>query len=171
MIPDGLPRHTIEANRRRFGTFSWQGQAPQYDQLGPKGEIVYRQFFDNGVPINTLLAYDPQWGQLIGFLNHYPYEVVDGAGQNLQRAQSVNMFLHPDLSNQDRKALFKVLMDDAKRRWPERGEADEADLVPSIQSNEIDVDPSLLRTQGLLMDPSRTPMDGNHRVTRIGRRS
>ena len=81
--PYDQPEVTIERNRARFGTFSWQGQAPQYDQLGPPGEIVYRRYFD-GRPligegkatIDTLLHYDER-GHLDGILNTYPYGAAE----------------------------------------------------------------------------------------------
>lgn len=128
-----LPRTTIEHNRRKYGVFSWQGQAPQYDQLGPKGEIVYRQFVEYGNVINTLLAYDPEYGYLSGILNHYPYEVVDTQhrgdqlkGDVLQTAGSVNIFAHPGVSNS--RTLRDQLLAEAKRHWPNLKEPDDDPL-------------------------------------------
>lgn len=169
MIPDGLPRTTIEMNRRRFGTFSWQGQAPQYDQLGPKGEIVYRQYFDGGYPINTLLYYDNTHGQLIGFLNHYPYEVAQqGPGDPLQTAQSANVFLHPDLTGTEADRLFKKLVAEGKRRWPQMVEPD----MNPLNNTEFSIKkPVFDQGHNTGLQAGSPLMDGNRRASRIGRRS
>jgi hypothetical protein len=76
---DGLPDIVIEHNWSRYGVFSWQGQAPQYDQLGPPGEIVYRRYFDGKAldsnakaTIDTPLHYYDD-GHLDGIVNTFPF--------------------------------------------------------------------------------------------------
>lgn len=103
------PRITIDLNRLRFGTYSWQGQAPQYDQLGPPNEIVYR-IFEKGY-VNALLSYDEN-GQLVGILNHYPHDVVSG-GTVLEKAGNVNTFVRPDAT----PAVHQRLLRECMRRW------------------------------------------------------
>lgn len=117
------PRATIEYMRMRYGVFSWQGQALQYDQVGPPGEIVFRVFIDNGVAINTLLYYDPEVKLLAGILNHYPRGAQRWDGAWLERPGNVNVFVHPDAD--DSEAVYAKLMAEATRRWP--------DLIAPVQ--------------------------------------
>jgi hypothetical protein len=121
------PDYTIERLRDRFGTFSWQGQALQYDQLGPSGEIVYRRYVEDnprstveqGTLIDTLLFYDEQ-GVLAGILNHYPYGAIEKNGNELEKPHSANTFARPGT---DEDAINAALVAEAKRRWPTvRGE-------------------------------------------------
>lgn len=117
------PRITIEANRRRFGTFSWQGQSPQYDQLGPAGGIVYRRFKEGPAYVDTLLHYD-EAGNLDGILNTYPTGGVGPTGVVLERPGDVNIFTRPDVESH-RVATARVagaLMAEAERRWKVKGE-------------------------------------------------
>ena len=108
------PRLLIASNRMKFGVFSWQGQCPQYDQLGDPGEIVYRRYFDNAIPIDTLLYYDKQ-GFLAGILNTYPVGAIVSGGKMLEKPGNVNMFVRPDVD--DDLAVTRALLAESKRRW------------------------------------------------------
>lgn len=122
------PEYTITRNRWRFGTFSWQGQAPQYDQLGEPGEIVYRRYSAGGSVtstlgsltwIDTLLYYDEQ-GYLAGILNYYPFGAVEHDGVELEKPGNVNMFVRPDVD--DDKMVSRAMFTESQRRWNVRAE-------------------------------------------------
>lgn len=115
-----MPNYTIASNRWRFGTFSWQGQAPQYDQLGQPGEIVYRRYVEDianssvmmGTPVDTLLYYD-EHGHLAAILNHYPAGAIEKDGNQLEAPGNVNTIIRPDAPE-----TREVLIAEARRRWP-----------------------------------------------------
>lgn len=117
------PDYLIQSLRGRFGTFSWQGQALQYDQLGAPDEIVYRRFTDDFVNstvgrdtvTDTLLYYDEQ-GHLAGILNHYPYGAVEHDGTVLEKPHNVNLFIRPDVDGSG-NMVAKRLFDESQRRW------------------------------------------------------
>lgn len=116
---DGLPEVTLKRNRANFGTYSWQGQAPQYDQLGEPGEIRYQRFFDGWAltapgkaTIDTLLHYDED-GNLDGILNTYPYGARENDGRKLDDPGEVCLTIRPD-HDMD---VIRPLMDEAQRRW------------------------------------------------------
>jgi hypothetical protein len=108
------PDAIIRTFRSRYGTYSWQGQALQYDQFGPPNEIVYRRFMADE-PVDTLLYYDEQ-GILAGVLNTYPEGHFDG--QWIEQPGNVNTFVRPVLA----EGVHKLLLTEAKRRWKVAGE-------------------------------------------------
>jgi hypothetical protein len=114
------PDYVIARLRQRHGTYSWQGQALQYDQFGPPGEIVYRRFFgDQGLPVDTLLAYDDE-GDLAGVFNFYPQGgPMDIDGTVLEQPGNANSFIRPDLEEREPGKLYEQLRAEAHRRgWP-----------------------------------------------------
>lgn len=149
--PEAIIRH----NRMKFGTFSWQGQAPQYDQLGSPGEIVYRRFTDDwvgstvgpGTVIDTLLHYDEQ-GYLEGILNYYPHGAVERDGRVLDAPGGVNITLRPDAG----PSVSRTLLAEARRRWNVVGETP---LMFCAGAN-----PASSTTVGRLLE------DGNRRIAR-----
>jgi hypothetical protein len=165
--PYGLPEVIIEHNRARFGVFSWQGQAPQYDQLGPPGEIVYRRYFD-GRPldgkgkaiIDTLLHYDDR-GYLDGILNTYPFGAANADGSKLDDPGDVTLTLRPDVDTPG-GGVRALLVADALRRWP--------DITVEVEV-EVELDRTILATgplDGTVIVPEPgihgVPVDGNRRI-------
>lgn len=127
------PAHLIAYNRSRYGTYSWKGQALQYDQRGPAGEIVYQRFgegklFSDGpgpigmVLIDTLLSYDER-GLLAGILNYYPQDIFNPDGTQLEKAGNVCLTLRPDHELGCSTWVATGLVDEAERRWQINPEA------------------------------------------------
>lgn len=117
----------IKAQRERYGTFSFEGQKWHYDQMGPPGEIVYRQYYDDGsaeprgwgtqTHIDCLLYYGVG-GRLVGILNHYPHGAWDKeTGKQIERPGNVNL----TLPEGDPHGARPKLLAEGKRRW-NRGE-------------------------------------------------
>jgi hypothetical protein len=135
--PSTDPDIIIQSNRDRFGTFSWQGQALQYDQLGEPDSIVYRRYMEakafaekGGGPatIDTLLYYD-EFGVLAGILNTYPYGAV--GSRWIEEPGNVNTFTRPGANRGIGVpgAVHDRLMADARRRWPNIAEEKPDDMI------------------------------------------
>lgn len=164
--PYNTPSWTLAINRHRFGTFSWSGQAPQYDQLGPPGEIVYWRYFD-GKPltgegkatIDTLLHYDDQ-GYLDGILNTFPYGARNNDGSKLDDPGAVAITIRPDVDTPT-GGVRGLLVTEALRRWP----------TITVESEAV-LDPGVIRlvSDGTVTVPEpgihSVPLDGNRRISR-----
>jgi hypothetical protein len=115
----GDPKITIAMARARYGVFSWQGQAPQYDQMGPAGGVVHHRYYDGTWPdlrvADTLLFYGDR-GHLTGILNYYPQDCYERDGTLLEKAGNVNLFVRPDI---DHDHLAPVMIAEARTRWPD----------------------------------------------------
>lgn len=121
------PDLIIEAQRQRFGTYSWQGQTLQYDQIGEPDSIVYRRFTealaaDRSGPaiIDTLLYYDEE-GKLAGILNTYPLGAV--GDRYIEEPGNINTFIRPGMP----EAVHDRLIADANKRWTGLAEVDLAE--------------------------------------------
>jgi hypothetical protein len=119
------PELTLQRNRLRYGTFSWMGQAPQYDQLGEPNELRYQRFYD-GTPlvgnaekavIDTLLHYD-EWGNLDGILNTFPLGARNADGSKLDDPGNSAIMIRPDQDTPD-GGVRELLENEALRRWPD----------------------------------------------------
>jgi len=130
--------------REQHGTYSWEGQRWQYDQLGPPGEIVYHRFSIESTPIDTLLHYDER-GTLDGILNTYPQGHFDGIWT--EQSGNVNTFERPGLGGK----VADQLMAEAARRWPGTRE--------NIAEWKLRGNTPLLSR--------RLPANGGHRITRM----
>lgn len=177
---EGVPRLTVENNRMRYGMFSWQGQAMQYDQLGPPNEIVYRRYHEGQATfVDCLLHYDKA-GKLDGILNTYPFGAQSPDGMVTEHPGSVNAFIRPDVADQD--GLYKLMLTDARRRWPDIGEdvdfekqrSTEVRFGPGtgMHKDDLDARDALRRTVRMAGGPA--PMrgdgtDGNRRISRLKR--
>lgn len=168
---DDQPRATIESNRMRFGMFSWEGQAPQYDQLGEPGSVVYRRYTEGQATwVDVLLHYDHQ-GRLDGIFNTYPFGAASHGGEVLEKAGSSNAFIRPDVADPD--ALYQSLLAEGRRRWPLiRGDVDHevrsAISAPAINHPDLSQRDVLRRTRPIeAIAPTRGDgIDGNRRISR-----
>ena len=151
--------HFIRWNRFKYGTFSWMGQAPQYDQFGEPG-ITYRRFVDDWATstvgdntiIDTLLYYDASGG-LTGILNTYPYGAIERDGRVLDGPGNVSITLHP----QAEPRVKQELIAEAQRRWPK------IDCNTEVQY--------CLGASGVTTTTVGALIDGNRRIARLSARN
>jgi len=111
-----MPRYVLHDKRSRYGMYTWEGQALQYDQLGPPGEIIYRRFVEQmatPITIETLLCYD-NTGRLTGIANYYPEPVFEHTGRQIEKPGNLNLFIRPDEGS---KTVVAALTAETQRRW------------------------------------------------------
>jgi GNAT superfamily N-acetyltransferase len=87
--------------------FSWKSQVRQYPAKGPRG----LGYFPGPTEYGTVdcLLYRSQWGDVIGILNHYPFDAPPW-----EVTGNVNIWIHP---GHHRKGIATVLWTEAVRRW------------------------------------------------------
>ena len=91
----------------RASITDWEGQARQYPADGPPG-ISY---FAGETPWGTVdcLLYRNEAGELVGILNHYPFEVP-----GRQAPGTANVWVKPEWQ---RRGIGRALAREAVHRW------------------------------------------------------
>jgi GNAT superfamily N-acetyltransferase len=90
--------------------FSWESQVKQYPELGAPGIGYFKGDVSDTFPgkwVDCLLFRDPN-GQLVGILNHYPFDFP------LEDKGSVNIWVHPRMT---RRGIGTQLWDEAVKKW------------------------------------------------------